>query len=132
MGTVSEVPLQVTDTADTFPPPFRGCPSGGFGNLFDGMTLPWRADKACPLQRGIVMKVAVDIATYPVIRDGDFYYPAVASLLSILHSGGIIVIFKSHGLITNYEQLLLEKLAEAFRGRIIVAADGRNTDMCIS
>lgn len=78
------------------------------------------------------MKVAVDIATYPVIRDGDFYYPAVASLLSILHSGGIIVIFKSQGLISDYEQLLLEKLAAAFRGKIIVAADGRNTDMCIS
>lgn len=78
------------------------------------------------------MRVGVDIATYPVIRDGDFYYPAVASLLSILHSGGIIVIFKSQGIISEYEQLLLEKLAAAFRGRIIVAADGQGTDMRIS
>jgi hypothetical protein len=102
------------------------------GNLFDGMILPDRKSEARALHRRKIMKVAVDIATYPVIRDGDFYYPAVASILSILHSGGIIVIFKSQGLISDYEQLLLEKLAAAFRGRIIVAADGRNTDMCIS
>jgi hypothetical protein len=101
-------------------------------NCFDGMVLPHALEGARPLHRGIYMRVAVDIATYPVIRDGDFYYPAVASLLSILHAGGIIVIFKSQGIISEYEQLLLEKLAAVFRGRIIIAADGQGTDMRIS
>ncbi len=77
------------------------------------------------------MKVAFDIATYPVFRDGDLYYPGMAALLAILHSGGIAIIYKSHGEILDHERRILDKLVEAFRGKIIVSADDRDADMNI-
>jgi hypothetical protein len=83
------------------------------------------------LQRRLYMTVAFDIATYPIFRDGDLYYPGVASLLAILNCGGRAIIFNSAGTTSRQEKLLIDKLTQLFGGRIIYARDSGSADMCL-
>ena len=84
------------------------------------------------MHRVISMKVAYDIATYPVFRDNDLYYPALASVLAILHCGGEAIIFKSTGAVTTQEKRLIDKLIGVFGGQIRFSDSGAGADMCVS
>jgi hypothetical protein len=78
------------------------------------------------------MTVAFDIASYPIFRDGDLYYPGVASLLAILNCGGRAILFNSAGTTTRQEKRLIDKLTQSFGGKISYARDSGNADMCIN
>jgi hypothetical protein len=80
----------------------------------------------------VAMIVAFDIASFPIFRNGDLYYPGVASLLSIIYCGGEAIIFNSQREISRQEEILIGQLAASFEGRIIAARDGKGADMCIS
>lgn len=84
------------------------------------------------MQKILRMTVAFDIARYPLFRDGDLYYPGVASLLSILHCGGRAILFNSAGNTTRQEKRLIDKLTQSFGGKIMYARDSGNADMQIS
>lgn len=78
------------------------------------------------------MTVAFDIASFPILKDGDLYYPGVASLLAIIHCGGNAIIYNSRRKLSSHETRLIESLAAAFEGRIVMARDSRGADMCVS
>ena len=78
------------------------------------------------------MVVAFDIASFPIFRNGELYYPGLASLLAIIHCGGRAIIFNSTGKITPREQDLISQLAASFEGRITSARDRSGADMFIS
>jgi len=77
------------------------------------------------------MKVAFDIASYPVFKDGDLFYPGLASLLAIINCGGEAIIFSSNGSVSLKEIGLIKKLGESFSGRITYAEDAGGADMCV-
>lgn len=77
------------------------------------------------------MRVAFDIAHYPIFRDGDLFYPGVASLLSIINCGGEAVIFDSRGDVPDRERRLIGKLVTSFKGKIFFARNAEGTDMSI-
>lgn len=77
------------------------------------------------------MTVAFDIARFPIFRNGDLFYPGVASLLAILHCGGYAILFSSDGPPTRQEKKLIDSLTQLFGGRIIYARDAADADMCI-
>ncbi|MCK5127271.1 MAG: hypothetical protein KAR42_13535 [candidate division Zixibacteria bacterium] len=78
------------------------------------------------------MIVAFDIASFKLFRNGDLFYPGVASLLSIINCGGKAILFNSNGTTTNQEMKLIEKLAATFAGQIKYASDDREADMRIN
>jgi hypothetical protein len=78
------------------------------------------------------MTVAFDIASYPIFKDGDLYYPGVASLLAIIHCGGRAIIFNSAGNTTRAEKKLIDKLTQSFGGKISYSRDSGNADMCVN
>ena len=78
------------------------------------------------------MTVAFDLASFPLFRDGDFYYPGVASLLSIINCGGRAIIFHSKGEISRHERKLIDELTTAFGGKILFAPNGDGADMSIN
>jgi hypothetical protein len=78
------------------------------------------------------MIVAFDIASFPIFRNGELYYPGLASLLAIIHCGGRAIIFSSDGNISPREQELIGRLAASFEGRITSARDSSGADMFIS
>ena len=77
------------------------------------------------------MTVAFDISRYPIFRNGDLYYPGVASVLAIIHCGGKAVLFSSTGAITRQEERLIDCLVRRFTGQIIFAPDADGADMCV-
>lgn len=77
------------------------------------------------------MTVAFDIASYPLFRDGDLYYPGVASILAILNCGGRAIVFDSSRGTTRQDKKLIDLLTQAFGGRVIYARDSGNADMCV-
>lgn len=77
------------------------------------------------------MRVAFDIANYPIFRDGDLFYPGIASILSIINCGGEAVIFDSRGNVPDREMRLIEKLITSFKGKIFFAQNAEGTDMSI-
>jgi len=77
------------------------------------------------------MTVAFDISSYPIFKDGDLYYPGVASLLAILNCGGRAIIFSSNGSVSRREKNLIDMLTRSFGGKIIYSRDSGNADMCI-
>lgn len=78
------------------------------------------------------MTVAFDISSYPIFKDGDLFYPGVASLLAIINCGGRAIIFNSAGNTTRQEKLLIDQLTQAFGGKIIYSRDSGDADMCIN
>ena len=78
------------------------------------------------------MKVAFDISSFPFFKHGDLFYPAVASVLAIVHCGGKAIIFNSTGTISDREKLLIDKLVESFQGKIIFSDTDAEADMRIS
>jgi hypothetical protein len=78
------------------------------------------------------MVVAFDIASFPIFKNGELYYPGLASLLAIIHCGGRAIIFSSTGHISRREQDLIGQLAASFEGRITAARDSSGADMFIS
>lgn len=87
---------------------------------------------AWTLQSGMDMTVAFDIASYPIFKNGDLFYPGVASLLAILNCGGRAIIYNSAGNTTRQEKRLIDKLTRSFGGKIMYSRDSGNADMCIS
>jgi len=77
------------------------------------------------------MTVAFDIAKFPIFRNGDLFYPGVASLLAIIHCGGHAILFSSDGPPTRQEKKLIDSLTQLFGGRIVYARDAANADMCV-
>ena len=77
------------------------------------------------------MTVAFDIAKFPVFRNGDLFYPGVASILAIIHCGGHAILFSSEGSPTKQEKQLIDSLTQSFGGKIIYARDAGNADMCV-
>lgn len=77
------------------------------------------------------MRVAFDIASYPIFRDGDLFYPGVASILSIINCGGEAVIFDSRGDVPDQEMKLIGKLVASFEGKVFFARNAEGTDMSI-
>ena len=84
------------------------------------------------MHKAVMMTVAFDIASFPIFKDGDLFYPGMASLLAIIHCGGRAIIFNSDGAVTRQEKWLIDKLTKAFRGKIIYARDAGSADMCVS
>jgi hypothetical protein len=84
------------------------------------------------LQRLSLMKIAFDIASYPLIRDNDLFYPGIASLLAIIHCGGKAIVYNSRGTTTILEKRLIKKLTDSFPGRVAYAGDAKGADMSIS
>ena len=78
------------------------------------------------------MRVAFDIATYPLIRNNDLFYPGISSLLAILSCGGEAVIFNSLGTTTGVELKLIKKLIRSFPEKIVYAKDDDGADMHLS
>lgn len=78
------------------------------------------------------MKIAFDIASYPLIRDNDLFYPGIASLLAIIHCGGKAIIFNSRGTTTVLEKRLIKKLTDFFPGKVVYAGDAKGADMSIT
>ncbi|MFH1700797.1 MAG: hypothetical protein ABIE07_09450 [Candidatus Zixiibacteriota bacterium] len=78
------------------------------------------------------MTVAFDISKFDLFRDGDLFYPGVASLLAIIHCGGRVVLYNSQGTTTRQEKKLIDKLTTTFGGKIIYAHDDSNADMSIN
>jgi hypothetical protein len=95
------------------------------------MYYPIKDVTAQALHRIPDMTVAFDIASYPIFKDGDLFYPGVASLLAIIHCGGRAIIFNSSGNTSRTEKLLIDKLTQSFGGRVIYARDAGDADMCI-
>ncbi len=77
------------------------------------------------------MTVAFDISRYPIFKNGDLFYPGVASLLAIIHCGGRAVLFSSNGTPTRQEKRLIDTLTQLFGGKIMYARDPADADMCI-
>lgn len=77
------------------------------------------------------MTVAFNIANFPIFRDGDLFYPGVASLLAIIHCGGRAIIFNSDGSVTRQEKRLIDQLTTLFGGKISYARDDSMADMRI-
>jgi hypothetical protein len=84
------------------------------------------------LHNTVGMTVAFDIAKFPVFRNGDLYYPGVASILAIIHCGGHAILFSSDGAPTKQEKKLIDSLTQLFGGRIVYARDAGNADMCVA
>jgi hypothetical protein len=79
------------------------------------------------------MKVAFDIASYQIFKNGDFFYPGLAALFSIISSGGLAIIFNSQRRLTAAEKILIDKLTASFSGQIIYSATGSTgADMTVS
>ena len=78
------------------------------------------------------MKIAFDIASYPLIRDNDLFYPGIASLLAIIHCGGMAIIFNSRGTTTVLEKRLIKKLTDSFPGKVVYSGDAEGADMSIT
>ena len=78
------------------------------------------------------MTVAFDISSFPIFRDGDLFYPGVASLLAIVHCGGQAVLFSSNGDIAPHEKKLIDKLSQSFGGKISLAPNADQADMCVN
>lgn len=78
------------------------------------------------------MTVAFDISRYPIFRDGDLFYPGVASILSIVQCGGQALIFSSKGDIAPHEKKLIAKLTQSFGGKIRLVANADQADMCVN
>ena len=78
------------------------------------------------------MKVAFDIASYPLIRNNDLFYPGIASLLAIIRCGGLAIIFNSKGTTTGMEMKLIKKLINSFPGLVSYAKDASDADMSLS
>ncbi len=78
------------------------------------------------------MVVAFDIASFPIFKNGELYYPGLASLLAIIHCGGRAIIYSSAGKLTPREQDLISQLAASFEGRITAAHDSKGADMFIN
>jgi len=83
------------------------------------------------LHFNLCMTVAFDISRYPIFRDGDLYYPGIASVLAILHCGGTAILFSSAGVVTRQEERLIDCLTRRFTGQIIFAQDAAGADMCV-
>ena len=79
----------------------------------------------------VSMIVAFDMAKYPIIRNGDLHYPGVASLLAIITCGGQVIIYNSAGALTLQEKRLIDKLIEAFGGKITYGRDSQAADMSV-
>lgn len=75
------------------------------------------------------MIVAFDIARFRLFRNGDLYYPGVASLLSIIDCGGQAILFNSAGSTSKQEMRLIDKLTASFSGQICYSPDAGNADM---
>jgi hypothetical protein len=79
------------------------------------------------------MKVAFDIASYQIFKNGDFFYPGLAALFSIISSGGIAILFNSQRRLTASEKSLIDKLTASFAGHIIYSATGADgADMTVN
>lgn len=78
------------------------------------------------------MTVAFDIARFKIFKNGDLYYPGIASLLAILNCGGHAILYCSQGKVTRQDKLLIDKLTMLFAGRIVFGRDAGNADMCIT
>ena len=77
------------------------------------------------------MTVAFDISRYPIFRNGDLYYPGVASVLAIIHCGGTAILYSSAGAVTRQEERLIDSLIRRFTGQIVFAKDAAGADMCV-
>ncbi len=84
------------------------------------------------MQRLSLMKIAFDIASYPLIKDNDLFYPGIASLLAIIHCGGKAIIYNSKGTTTILEKRLIDKLTRSFHGKVVYAVDAEGADMSIT
>ncbi len=78
------------------------------------------------------MKVAFNIAGYPLFQDGDLYYPAFASILAVINSGGEAIVFDSSHRISKSELSLLRRIAASLAGQLSWVSSGEVVaDMCI-
>ena len=84
------------------------------------------------MHKYLVMIVAFDIARFRLFRNGDLYYPGVASLLSIIDCGGRAILFNSAGSTSKQEMKLIERLTSSFAGQIAYGPDAGDADMCVS
>jgi len=55
------------------------------GKLLIMSVLRWSRVPGTAVAGKLAMIVAFDMATFPIFKDGDLYYPGVASLLSIIN-----------------------------------------------
>jgi hypothetical protein len=76
-----------------------------------------------------VMRVAFDIATFPLFRNNDLFYPGIASILAIIRCGGEAIIFNSLGTTTGLELRLIKKLIHTFPGKVAYAKNSEGADM---
>ncbi|MEE9443296.1 MAG: hypothetical protein V3V99_11595 [candidate division Zixibacteria bacterium] len=84
------------------------------------------------MQSIVIMTVAFDLSKFEIFRNGDLFYPGVASLLAIVHCGGRAILYNSQGTTTRQEKKLIDKLTTSFGGKIVYARDAGNADMSIN
>ena len=102
------------------------------GKLLIMSVLRWSRVPGTAVAGKLAMIVAFDMATFPIFKDGDLYYPGVASLLSIINCGGSALIFSSNGSVSRNEKRLIDQLTGTFGGRVIYARNASGADMSIS
>lgn len=79
-----------------------------------------------------MMKVAFDIATFPLLRNNELFYPGIASMLAIIRCGGEAIIYNSLGTTTGLEMKLIKKLIRSFPGKVAYAKCADGADMKLS